>query len=153
MSQGRKQTCIAFRLGGAGYGLEVERAREVTPVRHRVRVPYAPAMVWGAINHRGWVYAAIDTPMWVTNGASMFQESDEARAILLELPNHRLALLVDAIETVGELHRETDEGGEETVVRVGGIRVELLDVAALMNEIDRMIEHVVRSRATKRQSQ
>ena len=148
MSESTTAVAIVFRIGGAGYALPVEQAREVTHVSHRVRVPFAPAVLWGAINHRGWVYAAIDTPMWATNGAKLFEPTEEARAILLELPEQRMALLVDAIETVGLMSEETNES-QETVVRVDGIRVELLDVTSMLIEVNRMIDHVVRSRAIR----
>jgi len=102
------------------------------------------------LNHRGRIYAAVDTSLWVTNGVGRHQITPESCAILLETTASNVALLVEGIEGSGI--PEPDETPEEgqfgtDSVRIAGMRVSILDTDRLLTELDRMIEHVSLLRA------
>ena len=52
--------CLAFRLGGAEYGIDIRNVQEIRSYEQPAPVPYAPSSASGVINLRGVIVPIID---------------------------------------------------------------------------------------------
>lgn len=86
---------LAVEVGGAVFGLRIERVREVGPVPPIARLPFPPAAVIGAASVRGEILAVIDL------GARLVDRpaSREGRLVVVAHPDGsgNVGLLVDAV--------------------------------------------------------
>jgi purine-binding chemotaxis protein CheW len=51
---------LSFQLAGETYAIDVEYLREVRPLKHLTRVPFAPKYIVGVVNLRGAILPLID---------------------------------------------------------------------------------------------
>ena len=88
---------IAFKLGNEEYTVPIETVQEIIMPQKTTHMPKAPAFLEGVINLRGHVIPIID-------GRKRFDipptNSEETRIIILELEDHTLGLIVDAVSEV-----------------------------------------------------
>ncbi len=145
---GEAPLLLAFRVGRDRYAIAVGAIREVLQPGLRIAVPRAPSAVWGVDTHHGRAYAVIDlrTFFAVPSGTPAAVASEQ-RIIALESHDRDLALLVDAVDSVGP--REEIRGGnlEASAARwadglcsVRGNVVGLLAVDRLVADLDRLFE-------------
>ena len=138
---------LAFRVGKDRYAIGANWIREVLEPRLRIAVPRAPSAVWGVDTHHGRAYAVIDLRIFFNVTGVAAPVAADQRIIALESPDRDLALLVDAVDSVGP--REPIRGGnlEASAARwadglcsVRGNVVGLLAVDRLVADLDRLFE-------------
>ena len=138
---------LSFRVGKDRYAIAVSWIREVLVPGLRIAVPRAPSAVWGVDTHHGRAYAVIDLRTFFNVTGSPPAVAAEQRIIALESADRDLALLVDAVDSVGP--REAIRGGnlEASAARwadglcsVRGNVVGLLAVDRLVADLDRLFE-------------
>lgn len=130
---------LSFELGGALYGIPVERIREIVRIRPMTPVPRLPDPIRGIISLRGEIVQVIDLRRRLKLGAS--EPSRKGRIIVIQDGNARVAgMLVDAVREVLRVPEESlrpappGESGTVEALCVDGDRfVSLLD-------LDRMLE-------------
>ncbi len=94
------QRFVVADLGGARFGLEVQRVREVFPLPACARVPHAPSWVLGAIVRGGRLLTIVDL-------ARFFELPDPAQpTVCVHLDDAELSLAwaVAGVEVVEERH-------------------------------------------------
>ena len=93
---------LAFRLGDETYAVGLQQLAAVQPVRGLTPVPCAPPYVAGLLNVRGEVVTVLDLAgaLELPAGGA---PPDEARVLMVELPQGRVGLLVDAVLGVERL--------------------------------------------------
>lgn len=99
---------LSFRVQGARYALALDQVREVIDCGPIRPVPLMPAFILGIINVRGCMVPVIDL-------AARFDLSSTSRSkrscvvvaeASFEQQPHRVGLLVDAVETVMDVHAD-----------------------------------------------
>ncbi len=138
---------LSFRVGRDRYAVSVGWIREVLQPGLRIAVPRAPSAVWGVVTYHGRAYAVIDLRTFFNVGSVAAPIASEQRIITLEVHDRDIALLVDAVDSVGP--RESIRGGnlESSAARwadglcsVRGNVVGLLAVDRLVADLDRLFE-------------
>lgn len=138
---------LTFRVGRDRYAIAVSWIREVLMPGLRTAVPRAPGAVWGVVTYHGRAYAVIDLRTFFNVTSTPPPGAGEPRIITLESHERDIALLVDAIDSVGP--REAIRGGnlEASAARwadglcsVRGSVVGLLAVDRLVADLDRLFE-------------
>ena len=138
---------LSFRVGRDRYAVSVGWIREVLQPGLRIAVPRAPSAVWGVVTYHGRAYAVIDLRTFFNVGSVAAPIAAEQRIITLEVHDRDIALLVDAVDSVGP--RESIRGGnlESSAARwadglcsVRGNVVGLLAVDRLVADLDRLFE-------------
>ena len=103
-----------FWLGDALYGIEVERVREVLRQQDITHVPLAPTTVAGLINLRGQVVTTIDLRERLDLRHS--DGDDQPMLVVVLVAGESIALLVDRIGGVVDVHDEQFEPPPDTLV-------------------------------------
>lgn len=146
---GKEPLLLSFRVGRDRYAISTVAIREVLAPGLRIAVPRAPSAVWGVATYHGRAYAVIDLRTFfnVSGKDTPPVNAMEQRVIALEVQDRDVALLVDAIDSVGP--REPIRGGnlEQSAARwadglcsVRGNVVGLLAVDRLVADLDRLFE-------------
>ena len=145
----KEQLLLSFRVGRDRYAISTQFIREVLAPGMRIAVPRAPSAVWGVATYHGRAYAVIDLRTFfnVSGKDTPPVSQPEQRVIALEVQDRDVALLVDAIDSVGP--RESIRGGnlDQSAARwadglcsVRGNVVGLLAVDRLVADLDRLFE-------------
>lgn len=132
---------LIFEVGGQAFAAEMSAIREIVPSQAVTRLPGAPPSVSGLINLRGTIVTVID------GGTSLSQPHWRRTGGLILLAGYRDGVIGVGIDDVRDIHDATEEqfgpapaGVAEGsavcgVVEIGGERVLLLDVPAMIGEI------------------
>ncbi|HYM61255.1 MAG TPA: chemotaxis protein CheW [Thermoanaerobaculia bacterium] len=99
------ETWVTFWLAGETFALPVTHVYEILRVTGVTRVPHAPAMVRGVTNMRGRVLPVID--LRVRLGLSSAEPTPQSRILVVTSRGRSLGLLVDAVQQVERIQRET----------------------------------------------
>jgi chemotaxis signal transduction protein len=119
---------LVFRIGAERFGLPLPRVLEVLrPSAAPLPVPGAPGWLRGIINHHGQVVPVIHLSEILAVAAP---EKGEPH-ILIELERSPVALEVQAIESIEELHLEGPAIGGRRRAWVRGTLVSVLDPDSL----------------------
>jgi purine-binding chemotaxis protein CheW len=89
---------VVFRLGNEVYGVDIAVVREIIRMQPVTKVPGAPAFVEGVINLRGKVIPVIDLRKRFGLSASGYTK--ESRISVVEIDQHDIGLIVDAVAEV-----------------------------------------------------
>ena len=138
---------LSFRVGKDRYAIAVTWIREVLEPGLRIAVPRAPSAVWGVDTHHGRAYAVIDLRTFFGVKDVPPAPPGEQRIIALESHDRDVALLVDAVDSVGPKEAIRGASLEISAARwadglcsVRGNVVGLLAVDRLVADLDRLFE-------------
>ena len=132
---------LVFEVGGRVFAAEMSAIREIVPSQAVTRLPGAPPTVSGLINLRGTIVTVID------GGTTLRQSHWRRTGGLILLAGYRDGVVGVGIDDVRDIHDATEEQfgprpadvaeGSAVcgVVEIGGERVLLLDVPAMIGEI------------------
>jgi len=130
---------VVFRLGTEEYTVPIESVQEIIMPQKTTHIPKAPGFIEGIINLRGRVIPIID-------GRKRFElpvdDSTETRIIVLELENHTIGLVVDAVSEVvhlktADIEPSPLENGENSFIQgVGKYKDRLLILLDPVNFLD-----------------
>lgn len=101
----RIETWVTFTLAGETYALPVSHVLEILRVQGITRVPHAPAAVRGVTNMRGKVLPVVD--LRARLGVAVSELGAAARILVTSSRGRLIGLLVDAVEQVERLDRNT----------------------------------------------
>lgn len=119
------QQLLTFELAGAGYGLSVERVREIVRIRPITPVPRVPEHVRGVISLRGEIVQVVDLRRRL--GLEPVEATRATRIVVVHGGDGRVAgLLVDAVREVISVSDESlrQASGEVDVVKALCVRGE-----------------------------
>lgn len=129
-----------FSSGDLKLAVDALRVQEIIRVPQRTRVYLAPESVWGVINLRGRIVTVWDLRTFL--GEEPCDLTEESRIIVLKFQEDSVGLLVDSIDDVMEINRESlqptpgnvDQGRAGFILGVfgsGDHLISLLDLHAL----------------------
>ncbi len=98
---------VTFRLKDEVYGIDVMQVKEVLRYTEIAPVPGAPGYVLGIINLRGNVVTVVD--MRERFGLPTCEQTDQTRIIVIEVDEHVVGVMVDAVAEVVYLRRSEIE--------------------------------------------
>ncbi len=98
---------VTFRLEDEIYGINVMQVKEVLRYSEIAPVPGAPSYVLGIINLRGSVVTVIDTCQRFSLPTG--EITDSTRIMILEVDDHVIGILVDAVSEVVYLRQSEVE--------------------------------------------
>jgi purine-binding chemotaxis protein CheW len=93
-----EEQIVVFSLAGENYGLDISRIQGIIKLPEITRVPRAPHFVEGIINLRGAIVPVIDLRKRFQLGQR--HDTRETRIINVEMGDHLVGLIVDAVEEV-----------------------------------------------------
>jgi purine-binding chemotaxis protein CheW len=131
---------IAFSLGSEEYTVPIESVQEIIMPQKTTHIPKSPPFIEGVINLRGHIIPILD-------GRKRFElpiseNTAETRIIVLELENHTMGLIVDAVSEVVHLKTANIEpppietGENSFVLGVGKFKDRLLILLDPINFLD-----------------
>lgn len=95
------------------YAVELRWVQEIVVLPHLTPVPTAPPSIAGAINHKGTIVPVLSARALVgRRGAGARAPRPGDAALLVSLPDQRIAIAVDRIDEVTTLEAR-DEAGHE----------------------------------------
>jgi purine-binding chemotaxis protein CheW len=95
---------VTFRLAGEYYGVPIMQVREIILPGTITRIPRSPVHVRGVINLRKKVIPVID--LRVVFGLEEIEIRETTRILILEIADHLVGVLVDAVSEVLRLPHE-----------------------------------------------
>jgi len=98
---------VGFKIGEEEFGIEIQKVQEINRITEITRVPRTPDYVLGVINLRGKVIPVIN--MRARFGFDNNDLTKDSRIIVLELQDHVIGILVDAVTEVIRLPSGTVE--------------------------------------------
>jgi len=96
---------VTFAIGEARFGIDAGRVQEVVQQRAIARVHHAPRFVAGVMNLRGRVITVIDLGEKLELGPA--SRSEDTRILIIEWKQEFVGLLVDNVEEVVSVERES----------------------------------------------
>jgi len=97
-TQTTDEQVVVFSLAGELYGLDISRVQGIIKMPEVTRVPRAASFVEGVINLRGEIVPIID--LRKRFGLGQHENSPDTRIISVEMGDHLVGLIVDAVEEV-----------------------------------------------------
>lgn len=97
-TQSTEEQVVVFALAGELYGLDISRVQGIIKMPEVTRVPRAAEFVEGVINLRGEIVPIID--LRKRFGLGELQIGVDTRIINVEMGDHLVGLIVDAVEEV-----------------------------------------------------
>lgn len=120
---------VVFKLADETYGVDITGVREIITLQPITRVPGAPEFVEGILNLRGHVIPVLDLRRRFNLPRA--EATREARIMVVEVGDHTLGLIVDAVTEVLGVSAETVEPPHELTV---GVDVEFLQGVAKLDQ-------------------
>ncbi|HHX66032.1 MAG TPA: chemotaxis protein CheW [Chloroflexi bacterium] len=108
-----EEQVVVFSLAGEHYGLDISRIQGIIKLPEITRVPRAPRFVEGIINLRGAIVPVIDLRKRFRLGERT--DTRETRIINVEMGDHLVGLIVDAVEEVLNIPPDAVEPTPELV--------------------------------------
>lgn len=112
----RELQLVAFRLGKETYAVDIQQVQEIIRMQHITQVPGAPSFVEGVINLRGRIVPVIDLRQRL--GLPRGERTGETRIVVVEVPPHRVGMVVDAVEEVFRIQEEEIEPPSSLVASI-----------------------------------
>ena len=126
---GDERQLVVFQLGAELYGVEISRVHEIIRLMAITRVPRAPSFVEGVINLRGKVIPVVDLRRRF--GLPQAEHTRASRIVVVELGEHVVGIIVDAVSEVLRVNTATIEPPSPVVA---GIDSEYLSGIAKVDE-------------------
>lgn len=139
--QTAEEQIVVLSLMGEFYGLDISRVQGIIKVPDVTQVPRAPDFVEGVINLRGTIVPVID--LRKRFGLGSYEETPDTRIINVEMGNHLVGLIVDAVEEVLNLPPDSVEPPPELVTTVDSAYLrgiaKLDDRLVILVDLDRVL--------------
>jgi purine-binding chemotaxis protein CheW len=134
MANTRHNKYLTFMLANEGYGIDIQKVREINEMMPITPIPETPAYMKGIINLRGKIIPVIDLRerfgMAVTAGSGDNRNCIIVAEIQNEAAKHSTGLIVDAVSEVCEIKPEQIE---ENVVLGSNVRSDYIRGIAKVN--------------------
>jgi purine-binding chemotaxis protein CheW len=120
---------IAFKLGNEEYTVPIEAVQEIIMPQTPTHLPKTPKFMEGVINLRGHIIPVIDARKRFEMIAEI---SADTRIIIIELEDHTIGLVVDAVSEVVHIKSDNIEpppmemGDNDFILGVGKLKDRLL---------------------------
>jgi purine-binding chemotaxis protein CheW len=98
---------VSFRLGKETFAIVVSQVREIRKVEDITRVPKLPPYIEGVMNLRGQITTVIDLKKRLNIASDGPSRSAQSRIIVAEVGDNQLGIIVDAVEDVMRVPRES----------------------------------------------
>jgi purine-binding chemotaxis protein CheW len=140
-----QKSLVGFLVGDVHYAVDISKVREIVNPLKVTPLPHTPAEVAGVADHRGEVVPVID--LRARFGLPGLTTERGAKWIVINLGDHRVALIVDGVTDVfgtgGEELRPTPNiGGKRDVRGIAGVATHagaltfVLDVHRFVDIVD-----------------
>lgn len=115
---------VTFRLKDETYGIDVMQVKEVLRYSEIAPVPGSPGYVLGIINLRGSVVTIVD--MRTRFGLPTTEPTDQTRIVVIEVDEHVVGVMVDAVAEVvylrqSEIETAANIANEESARFIQGV--------------------------------
>ncbi len=136
-----RRRLLVFEVGGSTFAADMNAVREIVPSQAVTRLPGAPPTVSGLINLRGTIVTVIDA------GACLGKSAWRRNGGLILLAGYGNGVIGVGIDDVRDIHDALPEQFSDApagapngvvvcgVVEIGGERLLLLDVPAMVREV------------------
>jgi len=104
---GDVEQIVSFRLGQETFATVVSQVREIRKVEDITRVPKMPAYIEGVMNLRGQITTVIDLKKRLNIASEGPSRSAQSRIIVAEVGDNQLGIIVDAVEDVMRVPKES----------------------------------------------
>ena len=104
---GDVEQIVSFRLGRETFATTVSQVREIRKVEDITRVPKMPHYIEGVMNLRGQITTVIDLKKRLNIASDGPSRSDQSRIIVAEIGDNQLGIIVDAVEDVMRVPKES----------------------------------------------
>ncbi|MCW2276693.1 chemotaxis protein CheW [Heliophilum fasciatum] len=132
---------VVFGLGSEEYGVPITQVQEINRLTAPTKIPQAPSFVEGIINLRGKIIPVIDLKKRFQLPWADY--SDSTRIIVINIAEHTVGIIVDAVTEVLRLPLQSVEHPPSMI---GGISAEYLygvgkigERLLLLLEIDKIL--------------
>ena len=98
----KTEQVLCFSVDTEVFGIELEKVNEVIRLTNLTHLPKAPKFVKGIINLRGNVIPIID--LREKFGLQSLKYSSTTRAIIMEINDNRLGIIVDEVSKVNRIN-------------------------------------------------
>jgi purine-binding chemotaxis protein CheW len=104
---GDVEQIVSFRLGRETFAIVVSQVREIRKVEDITRVPKLPPYIEGVMNLRGQITTVIDLKKRLSIASDGPSRSAQSRIIVAEIGDNQLGIIVDAVEDVMRVPKES----------------------------------------------
>jgi len=143
-TQTTEEQVVVFGLGDELYGLDISRVQGIIKMPAVTRVPRAAEFVEGVINLRGEIVPIID--LRKRFGLGDHENSVDTRIINVEMGDHLVGLIVDAVEEVLNIPSDVIEPPPDLVTTVDSAYLrsiaKLQDRLIILLDLDRVLSTV-----------
>ncbi len=101
---------VSFKLGSEEYGIDIFKIKEILDYQGATKLPNSPGYMEGVVNIRGAIIPVIDLKVKL---GIRGEQAAERTAVIVELGNMQVAMLVDAVKEVQELDERNIESTPE----------------------------------------
>jgi len=136
-----EEQVVVFSVAGELYGLDISRVQGIIKMPEVTRVPRAAEFVEGVINLRGEIVPIID--LRKRFGLGQQEDSVDTRIINVEMGDHLVGLIVDAVEEVLNIPSDVIEPPPDLVTTVDSAYLrgiaKLEDRLVILLDLDRVL--------------
>ena len=140
-TQTTEEQVVVFSLADELYGLDISRVQGIIKMPEVTRVPRAAEFVEGVINLRGEIVPIID--LRKRFGLAHHEDSVDTRIINVEMGDHLVGLIVDAVEEVLNIPSDVIEPPPDLVTTVDSAYLQsiakLQDRLVILLDLDRVL--------------
>jgi purine-binding chemotaxis protein CheW len=140
-TQTTEEQVVVFSLADELYGLDISRVQGIIKMPEVTRVPRAAEFVEGVINLRGEIVPIID--LRKRFGLAHHKDSVDTRIINVEMGDHLVGLIVDAVEEVLNIPSDVIEPPPDLVTTVDSAYLrsiaKLQDRLVILLDLDRVL--------------
>jgi len=104
---GDVEQIVSFRLGRETFAVMVSQVREICKVQNITTVPKMPPYIEGVMNLRGQITTIIDLKKRLGIEADGPSRTAQSRIIVAEIGDNQLGILVDAVEDVMRIPKQS----------------------------------------------
>lgn len=132
----KERQLVVFRLHNEEFGVEITDVREIVKPRHITRLPHVDDYIEGVTNLRGEVIPVIN--LRKRFGIEAQEDTQDTRIIMLEVNEHMVGFIVDAVT---ETLRLPENAIEPPPTSIAGLRADYLaGVGKLENRLLILLE-------------
>ena len=113
---GDEEQIVSFLLGRETFAVMVSQVREIQKVQDITRVPKMPAFIEGVMNLRGQITTVIDLKKRFNIDSDGPSRTAQSRIIVAEIGDNQLGIIVDAVEDVMRVPRQSISPPPATLV-------------------------------------
>ncbi len=142
---GEEEQLVSFKLGKETFGIKVSQVREIGKVEDITKVPNMPEFIEGMMNLRGQITTVINLKKRFNIDSQSNDLASASRIIIAEIGDNQIGIMVDAVEDVLRVPRQSIVPPPKTLsfdlgsAYLMGI-CKLKDKLIMLLDIDRMID-------------